>query len=90
MKFPEAGGGETKKGIVCKHCKAKFSVKETDAYLSSACKCGFAIIYKQDNLCGVYRFIAAEDFSLEKYFTTGKRKKDREEREQRFSDRFKL
>lgn len=82
MEFMENDEIKTDKGIICKHCKCRFSVKETTAYLSSACKCGFAIIYRQDNLKGVYRFIPAKEFSLEKYYATGKRKKERDDRQE--------
>lgn len=82
MDYLENDEIKTEKGIICKHCKTRFSVKETEAYLSSACRCGFAIIYRQENLKGVYRFIPAEEFSLEKYYTSGKRKKERDEREE--------
>jgi DNA-directed RNA polymerase subunit RPC12/RpoP len=74
---------KTEKGIICKHCGIRFSVKETAAYLSSACKCGFAIIYKQNNLKGVFRFIPEEEFSRDVYYSTGRRKKERELREEK-------
>jgi len=80
MEFLENPEIKTEKGIICKHCGVRFSVKNTDAYISSACKCGFAIIYRQQNLMGVYRFIPAEEFNRDVYYTTGRRKKDRDER----------
>ena len=84
MGFMENPEIKTEKGIICKHCGVRFSLKENDMYISSACKCGFALIYKQENLRGVYRFIPQEDFDREKYYASGKRKKERDEREKRF------
>ena len=83
---------ETEQGIRCNKCHRKFSVKKTKTYVSSACNCGYAIIYLEERLKGVFRFISQDDFNLGKYYTSGRRKNERDKKDGKppSSERFKL
>lgn len=67
----------------CRKCGSTITIKNSDSYYSFRCTtCGFGVIYKMPSHRGVASFLSKDDFNKEKYYKTGKRKADREKREQ--------
>lgn len=70
----------------CRRCGEMLTVKNNKDYYSARCvNCGFGIVYRMSTHLGVARFIRGEEFNKDVYWTTGKRKADREKREIKFS-----
>jgi len=70
-------------GSKCRRCGEIITVKNNKDYYSVRCvNCGFGIVYRMTTHRGVARFIKGEEFNKDVYWTTGKRKADREKREE--------
>lgn len=68
----------------CRKCGSLVTIKNKNDYFSIRCvNCGFGIVYRMETHCGIGRFIGGEQFDKNVYWTTGKRKQEREERDAR-------
>jgi len=70
----------------CRRCGETITIKNNKDYYSVRCTgCGFGIVYRMMTHRGIGRFISGNEFNKEKYWATGKRKQDREKRDEGFS-----
>jgi DNA-directed RNA polymerase subunit RPC12/RpoP len=66
----------------CRRCGNQITIKNNKDYYSLRCtSCGFGIIYRMSSHKGVSRFISGDKFDKTVYWTTGKRKAERERKE---------
>lgn len=71
---------------LCRRCGDTITIKNNKDYYSVRCvNCGFGIVYRMPTHRGVARFIKGEEFNKDVYWTTGKRKADREKRDEKYS-----
>jgi DNA-directed RNA polymerase subunit RPC12/RpoP len=65
----------------CRRCGERMTIRNNNDYYSTRCvNCGFGIIYRMSTHRGVARFIDGNEFNKDKYWTSGKRKADREKK----------
>lgn len=66
---------------VCRKCGKVVTIKNNNDYYSIRCvDCGFGIIYRMITHRGVARFIKGDEFNKDVYWTTGKRKIERDKK----------
>ena len=69
----------------CRKCGSTVTIKNKNDYYSIRCvKCGFGIVYKMDTHRGIGCFIGPKKFDKGIYWTTGKRKVERDERDEKY------
>jgi len=72
----------------CRRCGSMITLKNKNDYFSVRCvKCGFGIVYRMETHRGIGRFIGGNEFNKDVYWTTGKRKVEREERDEKYGNK---